>query len=153
MHGACFCGRFGKSPNYDEVETVLDETDFNLLMGKNVSIDDYNRIVNILTSDNGEAFYNEIIESEKEYMKDEYSLDDDDIETIFNSYYLDYRDRGVIRYVYDDAYDVGYEFISECFNIDKHLENYIDYEKFGQDMCDDENYIELSDGRIVSLSY
>ena len=30
---------------------------------------------------------------------------------------------------------------------------YFDYEKFGEDLLEDENYFELSDGRVVTLNY
>lgn len=151
--GACFSGRFSKNTTYDEVETVLSEQDFNLIMGKNISAEDYNRIVGILTSDKGQEFFDNIMESEKEYLKYEYNLDDDDIEKIFDEYYLDYRDRGIVGYVYEDCEEAGREYIDGCMRIDSWLENYIDYDKFGQDLCDGENYLLLDDGRVVSLNY
>lgn len=153
LHGACFCGRLGHTPDYSEVETVLSENDFNLIMGKNIPADDFNRIVDILQSEAGEAFFNKIVEDEKEYLKDAHDFDDDDIEQIFNEYSLDYRDRGIVGCVFDDCEDAGREYIESCCSIDSFLENYIDYARFGSDLCADENHLELSDGRVVTLNY
>lgn len=153
LHGACFCGRWNYTPNYDEVDTILSEQDFYFLLSKGITEQDYNRIVNILTSEEGIAFYNQIIQSEDEYLMEEYSLSEDDVQTIHDEYYLDYKDRGIVGYVFDDAYEAGQEYIESCYTVPEYLSNYIDYEKFGNDMCNDEGYLMLDDGRVVSLNY
>ena len=108
-------------------------------------------------SDENEELFNEIIEEEKEYLMDEYNLDEDDIEQIFDRYYLDYRDRGIVGSVFDDTYDLGYEtaWSLGCVNNDDSImSRYFDFEKFGEDLVnDDENYLQLNDGRCVSLNY
>ena len=76
-----------------------------------------------------------------------------DIEDIFENYYLEYRDRGIINYVYDDVYDLGEEMIDSCYDLDDYIKRYIDYEKFGNDLLLDDYYVELDDGRVVSLNY
>ena len=109
-----------------------------------------------LKSDEAIEFYNKIIESEIEYMQSEYNLSSEDIEVIFDNYGLDYRDRGIISWIADSAYNLGYE---EAFsfgyikNGDSILEKYFDYKQFGQDLLDEERYIELNDGRVVCLNY
>lgn len=88
---------------------------------------------------------------------DEYNLDEEEVEKIFNEYYLEYRDRGIISCVFANAYDCGYEeawgygYIENGNTVQ---ERYFDFEKFGQDLADeDERYLELDDGRIVVLNY
>ena len=109
-----------------------------------------------LKSSEAKEFQQTIIESEIEYLKDEYSLSDEDIEKIFDEYYLDYRDRGIIGCVFNDSSDLGYEEawqLGYIKNGDTISERYFDYEKFGEDLLEDENYLELDDGRVVSLNY
>ena len=76
---------------------------------------------------------------------------------IFEDYNGSYRDRGIISYVYDDAYDLGNETAHSCGYIDRNnvhiMERYFDFEKFGEDLLDDYDYYELKDGRVVSLNY
>lgn len=84
---------------------------------------------------------------------EEYSLSEDDIQTIHDTYYLDYMDRGIVGYVFDDAYEAGQEYIENCYTVPDYLSNYIDYEKFGEDLCNEDAYLMLEDGRIVSLNY
>lgn len=153
LHGACFCGRWGDTPDYEDVETVLSEHDFYCLLSKGITEQDYNRIVHILTSDKGMAFFNEIIESEKEYLMDEYGLEESDIEQIYNEYYLDYRDRGIVGYVFDDSEEAGREYVNNCYTVPEFIANYIDYEKIGDNLCNDENYMMLDDNRVVRLNY
>lgn len=81
---------------------------------------------------------------------------EEDIERIFDRYYLDYRDRAVVGYAFKDAYDLGYEetwSLGYVNNIDSIASRYFDFEAFGEDLKDEENYCELADGRIVSLMY
>lgn len=101
-------------------------------------------------------FFAEILSGEQEYMMEEYDLTTDDIEEIYNNYSLEYMDRAIIRYVYNNAEDVGYEMIDSCYSTKgmELLMNYFDYKSFGEDIVNDsENYLELDDGRIVELSY
>ena len=90
---------------------------------------------------------------------DAFMLEDDGRidEKIFNEYYLDYRDRGIIGSVFSDSSDLGYEeawSLGYIKNGDTISERYFDYDKFGEDLVnEDENYLELDDGRVVSLNY
>jgi hypothetical protein len=175
LHGSCYSGHtFAK---YEDIETVLTESEYKELIAYNNAIKDLgygikegdnryqkgielgNKIQHIydkLNSDEATEFQKSIIESEVEYMKDEYSLSDEDVEQIFNEYYLDYRDRSIICCIFNDTSDAGYE---EAFSLgyikngDTISERYFDYEKFGKDLLEDEEYMELSDGRVVRLNY
>ena len=176
LHGACYSGH--DMASYEDIKTVLTETEYNKLVEFSKAIralgsgitkgderyqqgiklcEDIQPIFDKLESEEAEEFFETIQEEEKEYLKEEYSLDDEDIQQIFDEYYLEYRDRAIVGYVFNDAYDCGYE---EALNLgyvnnnDSIMERYFDFEKFGQDLAnDDENYLELSDGRIVSLCY
>ena len=176
LHGACYSGH--DFANYEDIKTVLTESEYNQLIQFNKDIKElgygitkgderYNKGIELcksiqpiydkLLSAENEEFFKEIIEEEKEYLMDEYNLDKDDIDTIFDNYRLDYRDRAVVGYVYDDAYDLGYETAWSCGyvnNNDSIMGRYFDFEKFGKDLVnDDECYCELADGRCVSLCY
>ena len=174
LHGACFCGH--DFAPYEDIETILTEDEYNQLINFNAEIkalgygiakDDerYNKgvelceaiqpIYNKLLSEENEELFEKIVEEEKEYLMYEYNLDEEDIEYIFNCYGLDYRDRAVVGGIYNDTYDLGYE---EAYSLgyireDTLIERYFDFEKFGEDLLEEENYIELNDGRIVYLNY
>lgn len=176
LHGACYCGH--DFPKYEDVETVLNKKEYNALVKydkdlhklgygikrgderyeKGMALAEKMRpIFDKLESDKAKEFQQKIIDSEIEWMKDEYNLSDEDIEKIFDEYYLDYRDRGIIGYVWDDideaaeeeAWQLGY--VSLKGNEPK--DRYFDYEKFGEDLLENESYLELDDGRIVRLNY
>lgn len=176
LHGACYSGH--NFANYEDIRTVLTENEYNQLIQFSKDISDlgygitkgderYNKGIELckaiqpiydkLLSKENEEFFEEIIEEEKEYLMDEYNLDEDDIDTIFDNYGLDYRDRAVVGYVYDDTYDLGYETAWSCGyvkNNDSIMNRYFDFEKFGEDLVnDDECYCQLADGRCVSLCY
>ena len=108
-----------------------------------------------LESDLNKDLFMQVQEEEIEWLYNEYSLDYNDIEEIFDNYGLEYRDRAVVDYVWTDTYQLAENYINECCNIENWIEPYIDYEAFGRDMVDNdgERYVELTDGRIVELSY
>lgn len=175
LHGACYCGK--KFPEYEDIETFLTESEYKELIKFDNAIHDlgygikkgderYNKGIKLskgvqhifdkLNSNEAKEFQEYIIESEIEYLKDEYSLSDEDIEKIFNEYYLDYRDRGIVACVFNDSSDLGYEEAWELGYIkngDTISERYFNYEKFGEDLLEDENYLELDDGRVIRLNY
>ena len=124
------CNTGHEFPAYEDIETVLTKAEYNELVQFSKAINDlgygitkgderYNKGITLakavqhiydkLKSEEAKEFQQKIIESEIEYMKDEYSLDDADIEKIFDEYYLDYRDRGIICSVFKDSSDLGYE--------------------------------------------
>lgn len=175
LHGACYCN--SDFADYEDIKTVLTKEEYQALidfdkaineLGYSIKVGDerYNKGIELckaiqpvydkLLSEENELLFDEVQEEEKEYLIDEYNLDEEDIETIFNEYYLEYRDRSVVGYVFSDDYDLGYE---EAFNFgyidnnDSVASRYFDFEKFGEDLKEEEQYCELSDGRIVSLCY
>ena len=109
-----------------------------------------------LLSKEAEEFFEEIQAEEREYLMEEYGLDDDDIDMIFDNYGLVYRDRGVVGCVFKDTYDLGYEEAWSLGYVDNNnsiASRYFDFEAFGEDLANDEYYCKLSDGRIASLNY
>ena len=156
VHGACFSMSLkGDNISYEDITTILTEEEFKALC--NPDGKDLTSIIEKLESEENTELFEQIIEEEKEYLMDEYNLDEDDIETIFDNYGLDYRDRAVVGYVYEDTYDLGYETAWSCGyvgNNDSIMDRYFDFEKFGEDLVnDDECYCQLADGRCVSLNY
>ena len=99
---------------------------------------------------------------EAEYLIDEYDLDENDIADIFevsSDIAEGYKDRDVVVAIFQDAKDLGYETMLSCgymnrFNRDV-IEKFFDFEGFGEELVqiNDEEYVELSDGRIVEISY
>lgn len=157
--GACYSmslgGRYANLA-YSEIDTILTEEQYNRLLNPKAG-DDYTDIIKTLTSIEAADFYAEIIASEQEYMMEEYSIDIDDIEEIYDNYSLGYQDRAIIGYVYEDSSDLGYaemeNYFAECKMPDR-LMDYFDYKKFGEDLVyESEVYLELSSGRVVYLNY
>lgn len=111
----------------------------------------------IKKSDEAFAFFEDIQKSEMEYLKEEYNLSDRDIEEILNEYTEDFRDRSIVSCVYDDSEEAGYEEAWQLGYVkddDSISSKYFDYKKFGEDLVkDDEYFMELCNGRVVSLSY
>ena len=176
LHGACYSKH--DFADYGDIKTVLTEDEYNQLIKFSQDIKDlgygitkgderYNKGIELcraiqpiydkLLSEENESLFNEIIEEEKEYLMDEYNLDESDIEYIFDNYYLGYRDRGIVGSVFDDAYDLGYETawsLGYVNNDDSIMSRYFDFEKFGEDLVnDDKDYLQLNDGRCVFLNY
>lgn len=154
VHGACYSMSLKESDaDYENITTILTEEEYKMLCNPNGV--DLTGIIEKLESEENEELFQKVIEEEKEYLMDEYGFDEDDVEQIFNEYYLDYRDRGIVGCVFKDAYDLGYE---EAYSFgyvgnDTVVERYFDFEKFGEDLLEEEQYIELNDGRVVYLNY
>lgn len=180
LQGSCFFG--GKFEDYSNIKTILTENEYQQLidfnnaitnLGYGISIGDdrYNKgialckaiqsIYDKLNSKENEELFEKVWLEEKQYLMEEFSLDDEEIELILDNYTLDYKDRSIIGYIFDNAYDCGYE---EAFqlgisnnNIETWrkdiMENYFDFESFGESIGNDECHCTLPDGRIVSLNY
>lgn len=154
VHGACYSMSLKEDDaSYEDITTVLTEEEYKILCNPNGA--DLTWIIAKLESEENAELFEQIVEEEKEYLMDEYGFNEEDIEQIFNEYYLDYRDRGIVGCVFDDAYDLGYEEAYSCGYVDRDsiAERYFDFEKFGEDLIGEENYLELNDGRIVYLNY
>jgi hypothetical protein len=176
--GACFCG-FEKEIFEDmkngTFKTILKEEDLKELMsieekisnlGYSIVVDDerylkglelqkrYKEFLKKLKTQDAEDLFQEIIKEEKEYCKDEYYLDDEEIEKIFDAYNLDYQDRAIIGCIYRDVEEFGQEMFDICNEVTDNVKSYIDYESYANDILDeDSNYMKLDDNRVVSFSY
>lgn len=174
--GSCYSG--SEFPVYEEIETILTKDEYEEILTFNIFIkalgygitkgdsryragikliDSIKHIYDKLKSDEAFAFFEDIQKSEMEYLKEEYNLSDRNIEEIFNEYAEDFRDRSIVSYVYDDSEEAGRE---EAWQLGYVKDNepisskYFDYEKFGEDLVeDDEYFMELCDGRVVRLNY
>ena len=172
--GACYCG--SNWANYEEIRTVLTEEEYGQLrefsdrirqLGSGIKKGDerYQKGVALceaiqpvydkLNSEENEKFFAEIVEEETEWLMDEYGLNEDDIEDIFNDYGLSYRDRSVIGCVFRNAEECGREEAESLGYVERGswAERYFDFEKFGDDLLEEEQYYELRDGRVVYLNY
>lgn len=157
IHGACY-SRSLKDVNFEDVKTILSEPEFNTLC--NYNGEDLTEIINKLLSEENNTLFEEVQEEEAEFLRGEYAIYEEELEAIFDKYYLDYRDRAVVGCVYKDVYDLGYEEAYSLGIIDNHMEKsgfnygrYFDFEKFGEDLTKEESYCELPDGRIAYLCY
>ena len=155
IEGACYSMSLKEEDaDYENITTILTKEEYKMLC--NPEGKDLTSIIEKLESKENQKLFEQVIEEEKEYLMDKYNLDEDDIETIFNNYSLDYRDRAVVGYIYEDAYDLGY---NEAWSLgyvndnDSIVNRYFDFESFGEDLVNEEGYCELADGRIVSLMY
>lgn len=177
IDGACFSG-FEKElkemveNNFENLETILTQEEFKKLFALNNEIKDlgyriergserYNRGCEIieeyrntiekkLLSEENERLFKKVVNDEKRYCKQEYNLNDYDVDFIFDNYNLEYQDRAIISRVYDDFDDMVEE---EKFSFGYDEMPYFNDEEFGRDLLDSENYLELGSGKIVSYNY
>ena len=154
IHGACYSKSL-KDVNFEDVKTILSEPEFNTLC--NYNGEDLTEIINKLLSEENNTLFEEVQEEEAEFLRDEYALYEEELEAIFDKYYLDYRDRAVVGCVYKDAYDLGENEAISLGLVDWKIKDitsrYFDFEKFGEDLTEEESYCELPDGRIAYLCY
>lgn len=173
IFGSCYHG--GDFATYDEIETVLTREEYQTLIdfsnalgqlgyGINKGDERYQQGVNLcadvkhiydkLKSNEAREFFNNIWQSEKQFLMDEYNIDEYDIEDILDNYYHDYLDRSIISCVFENAYECGREEAYALGYVGRNtvVENYFDFEKFGEDLCEDDCYHQLEDGRVVYLN-
>ena len=138
IHGACYCGR--EFPDYDGIETVLNEKEWNNLIELSKELNDLgygikkdsqrykkgieisskiDNILDKLRSDKNKKLFEKIQEEEIDYLMDEYNFSRNEVEEIFNNYGLDYRDRSIVGCIFNDAYELGYEEMFSCGYADK----------------------------------
>lgn len=179
--GLHFCGSrfYGKSelPDFDNIQTVMSKEDFEKLLSYDKAISnlgyglDKNEekrqqgqeicdkalklIEDVLNTEENQQLFDSIIEEEKQAVEDEYNLTREDVDYIFDNYGNDYKDREIVNCIYDDTYDLGYNEAWECGYVKRGdvSEKYFDFEQFGQDLLDDDGYLELPSGKIASLCY
>lgn len=173
IHGSCYWG--GEFANYDEIETVLSREEYQALIDFSKAIDqlgcciergderyqkglnlcaDVQHVYDKLKSDEAREFFNKIWQSEKEFLMNEYDLDEDDIEDILDNYCCEYLDRSIVGCVFDSVKECGEEEAYSLGYVQRNtvVERYFDFEKFGEDLLEDEPYHELNDGRVVYLN-
>lgn len=152
-----------ESPNFvgftNEIEKEIKAGNFESYLTKNELLDFFENeneyYMSKLQSNEAKDFKNEIMKKEHEYMKDHFELSDDELKMILENYPLDYEDRNIIAYIYEDASELAEEYISSCcpdvFKFLSEFSEYFDYECFGDDLCYRcENYLLLDSGRVVS---
>ena len=160
--------------DYDNIETVLTKKEYSQFLklcdelnafGGGLDKDEEKKakaqekanelnsfISHYLWSEKAEKFAKKIQFEEDEWLKEEYDLDDEDIELIHDTYGGNYFDRAIVGRVYNDSYEVAEEYLDDCCSIEEWIKNYIDYDKMGDDLINDGYFAELSDGRYVSLN-
>lgn len=176
IEGSCYCN--SNWPKYEEIKTVLTEEEYAALiqfavdihgLGFGIKVGDerYEKGVQLckeiqyvydrLNSEDNEALFEEVREEEIEWLMEEHSLDREDVEKIFDEYTLEYRDRSIVGCVFKDSAELGYEEawqMGYIKNGDTIAEKYFDTDKFGEDLvAESESYLELDDGRVVTLNY
>ena len=175
LEGSCYSGSDWRP--YCDIKTVLTEDEYRALkkfskeiskLGYGITVGDerYEKGVQLckdiqyvydrLNSEDNEKLFEEIQNEEVEWLMEEYSLDEEDIEAIFNEYALEYRDRSIVGCVFKDTAELGYEEAWELGYIkngDTIAEKYFDTDRFGEDLLEESHYIQLEDGRVVSLNY
>lgn len=85
---------------------------------------------------------------------DRWCIDLNDLEELCDNY-CGYTDKieDMIIAIYDDFYDLAYDIVTDCCNVDDCIKDYIDFERFGEDVFESGGYYSLKDGRIVRLDY
>lgn len=173
LHGSCYCN--SDWAEYGEIETILTEEEYGILrtfdsmigkLGYGIEKGDeryqsgvrmcesVKPIYDKLNSAAAKEFYDRIVAEEKQIVMDEYDMTEEQVEAAFKNYPLNssYQDRSIIGAIFDDASDLGYE---EAFSLgyikegDFISENYFDYEKYGNDLLEEDQYFALDDGRCI----
>nr|DAZ81371.1 MAG TPA: hypothetical protein [Caudoviricetes sp.] len=171
LRGSCYSGK--EFPEYKEIETFLTKDEYEEILTFNIFIkslgygitkgdskykagikliDSIKHIYDKLKSDEAFAFFEDIQNSEMEYLKEEYNLSDRDIKKILNEYTEDFRDRSIVSYVYDDSEEAGRE---EAWQLgyDSISSKHFGYKKFGENLVKNDYFMKLCDGRVVRLNY
>jgi len=177
ISGASWSGK-SRFPNYDDVETVLTETEYNRLFtyGEAISELGYGiekdsaryklgvtmsesaqNIIDKLNSEENKQFFERIQEDEIRVVQDEWGLSEEEVRYIFDYSPYGYKDRGLISYVWRNAEEMAREYCwsTGVVDNDSFVSNYIDYEEMGRDFLrdflDEEQYYELDDYRVVQI--
>lgn len=176
INGACFSGYLEeiKEQNFKNITTILTEEELKRLFEFDEKIHElgygivqgdkrYQKglkykaeiqdIIDKLNGKDNEKLFEKVQEEEKEVLKKEYDLTDEDIDYIFDNYSLEYRDRGIICCIWRDIDECAYDEAESMGYVNRGNDRYFDYEAFGEDLLNSEDYLELEDGRIVELSY
>lgn len=180
LSGACFSGFVQElkdivNNDFDNLETILTKEDFNKLfdidkkihnLGYGISYGDnrynlgyklaneVNYIVKKLQGSSNELLFDKVITDEKEWVKKEYNLTDDEVNVMFDNYGKGYSDLGYRDRSIGTIYTDKKEFIDDLkWNMGYDEVPYFDDEMFYQDMIENNSYLELESGKIVSYNY
>lgn len=174
--GACFCGFENEFyniivNNFDKLETILTQDDFIKLFKANEELKDLgygitrgddrynkgmeiiNRVLYIedkLKSNENKELFEKVVNDEKIYCMKKYDLTSSEIDYIFKEYDGIYQDRGIIGCVFGDRDEMAEE---EKFSLGYDKIPYFDDEAFVNDLLENDYYLELKSGKIVSLNY
>lgn len=175
LSGACFSGFEDeiKKEDFENFTTILTKEELQRLfefndkiheLGYGITKDDerYNKgikyreeiqdIIDKLNSEENEKLFKKVQKEEKEYLKEQFNLTNEDIDVIFDNYYLEYRDRAIVDYVWESIEDCSHDEAENIGMVNRENDRYFNYELFGNDLLENEMYLELNDGRIVMLS-
>lgn len=141
--------------DFDNVETWLTEDVFNRMKNTDGN-DTFSDVVDMIANGEHKEFETYVRETEIEKICEEYALDKEDVKEVLG---IDndncYFDASIISYVWNNAHDVGENYMDEYCNIQSWLTNYIDYDGIGEAIINDISdgwYYKLSDGRVVEYS-
>lgn len=163
-----------KQSDFDDITTILSKEEF-------VALDAYNKAINKLgcgikegddrhlkglelfkkikpileklKSPDNEALFQKVIAEEREFIKNEHNLDDEEIDEIFNEYSLDYRDRGIVGSIWNNIEEAAHEEAESYGEVKDGNDRFFNYEEFGKALLEGDSYIELSSGKVVRLMY
>jgi hypothetical protein len=152
VHGASFSMSLKDEYDFNDIETILTKEEFLALCNPKKHFD-FTEIIGKLKSDENNRLFEHIIVDEKEFIEHQYNIDNEDVEYIFNNYGLNYQDRGVIGHIFDDIEEASQEEAEQLGFVNESNRKYFDYEKFGEDLLQGEQYLELPSGKIVYLNY
>lgn len=153
IYGPCFSMSLKPKYDFDNITTVLSKDEFDVLCSGKYDESTMNSIIEKLNSDENKALFEQVQQEEIEFLMEEYSINEDDVEYIFDNYYLSYRDRGVVSYIFRSIEDAGYEEAHSLGYATDENDRWFDYEKFGEDLLNEEQYLELSSGAVVYMNY
>lgn len=171
-HGPCYCGVYNfQEVEYKNVQTHLTQSEWLRLQELDRLLGELKRniergsteheagqliakeIKEILHGAEDRQELEDIKDEEREYIMELYGFDNDDMDKVYDDAPNDgdYFDRGLIGYVYDDKIDYA-ENEATSLGLPRHLEEFIDYEKYGDSLLESEDVIELADGRVVTIN-
>lgn len=171
--GACFSQSLDLNEiNFEEITSVLSKDDFKKLeqYAKEINNLGYgiekgskrykegleitkkaNKIIDKLKSGENKELFSRVKKEEKNILMNNEGLTSDEVEQLFEEYPLEYKDKGILSTVFNDARELGEEEVFHFLNIPEQVERFFDYEKFGESLLDDEGYIELDTGAIAVI--
>lgn len=159
----CICGHCYSARShvkYEDVETFLTKEEWDAIFtpDETLSCKDDERFNDLLSSERQELFQSYIIDSEKEFIMEEFDIDEEDYAELTENEFIKSNgydfDRSTIVRIFDDAEELATEYI-ENYNSnvveDDLLLRHIDLVGLGEEIAEDEHYYALSDGRIIEL--